>query len=190
MTRQTWNYSFIMVTSQCLMYFQHLVKRCLTLVSFLSPHLFFLSKIRVGLTDVETQSQCGGGALLLGMVLFLSFVFGCPWSLLLPGLLSGCGEQGLLCRCSVQASRGGFSCCRAWALGHVGSVAVVHWLWSTGSIVVVQTQLLCGIWDLPRPGTELALGGVDSLPLSHQGSPSRNVLFQFLGLIFFNFIWV
>ena len=39
-------------------------------MSFLSPTFFFLSKIRGGLTDTETQSQCGGGALLLGMVLF------------------------------------------------------------------------------------------------------------------------
>ena len=31
---------------------------------------------------------------------------------------SSCGERGLLSICSVQASYGGgFSCCRAWALG-------------------------------------------------------------------------
>lgn len=42
----------------------------------------------------------------------------------------------------------GFSCCGAWALGHVGSVAVV------------RAQLLPGR-DLPRPGLNphLVLGG-------------------------------
>ena len=31
---------------------------------------------------------------------------------------SGCGERGATLRCGVQASHcGGFSCCRAWALG-------------------------------------------------------------------------
>ena len=39
---------------------------------------------------------------------FIYFIFGCAGSLLLPGIFSSCGEQGLL------------SCCRAWALGFAG----------------------------------------------------------------------
>ena len=32
-----------------------------------------------------------------------------------------CSKQGLLSSCSAQASHcGGFSCCRAWVLGHAG----------------------------------------------------------------------
>ena len=36
-------------------------------------------------------------------------------------IFSSYGEQGLLSSCGAQASHcGGFSCCTAWALGHVG----------------------------------------------------------------------
>ena len=58
---------------------------------------------------------------------------------------------------SAPASHcGGFSCFRAWALGHSGSVvaavwAVEHWLTSVGA----RAQLLCGTWELPRSGIEL-----------------------------------
>ena len=46
----------------------------------------------------------------------------CSWA------LSSCSEQGLLSSCGARASRyGGFSC-GARALGHSGSVAVVHGL--------------------------------------------------------------
>ena len=42
-------------------------------------------------------------------------------SSLLWGLFSGCGEGGLLSSCSAWASHcAGFSCCRAWTLGHKG----------------------------------------------------------------------
>ena len=54
-------------------------------------------------------------------------------------------------RCSVWASHcGGFSCCGAWALGMWASVVVAHGLSSCGS----RAYLLCGMWDLPRPGLE------------------------------------
>ena len=63
--------------------------------------------------------------MLLLLLFFPSFmaVLGlcCMWA------FSSCGEQGLLLTCSAQASLcGGFSCCGAWALGHVGSVVVVR----------------------------------------------------------------
>ena len=48
----------------------------------------------------------------------LLFTFGCAGSLLPPRAFSSCCEQGLLTGCSARASQpGGFSCCRAWALG-------------------------------------------------------------------------
>ena len=48
------------------------------------------------------------------------FIFGCTGSSLLHGFFSSRGEQGLLSS-AVQASPcGGFSCCRARALGHAG----------------------------------------------------------------------
>ena len=47
--------------------------------------------------------------------------FGFAGSSLLHRLFSSCGEWRLLSRCGVWTSRGsGFSCCGAWALGHVG----------------------------------------------------------------------
>lgn len=83
------------------------------------------------------------------------FFFVCPFfflvfiwfwlceSLLLCGLLSGCGEQGLLSSCGVWISHwDGFSCYRARALEltgfshcRIGSGIVVLGLQSTGSIV-------------------------------------------------------
>ena len=56
---------------------------------------------------------------------------------------SSCGEQGLLSSCSAQASHHcGFSCCRAWGLGHGLSSR------ST------RAKLLCSMWDLRRTGME------------------------------------
>ena len=47
----------------------------------------------------------------------------CVWA------FSRCREQGLFSSCVAWASHcGGFSCCRAWALGALASVAVTHWL--------------------------------------------------------------
>ena len=55
-------------------------------------------------------------------------------------------RAGPLCGCGVLASScGGFSCCGAWTVGHVG-------FRSCGP----RAQLLQGMWDLPRPGIEPA----------------------------------
>ena len=89
----------------------------------------------------------------------LPFIFGCARSLLLLRLFSSCREWGLPSGCGA---RGGFSCCRAQAVGHVGSEAVVH---------RASCSQACGV--LPRQGLNLCLlhRQVDSLPLSHRGSP-------------------
>lgn len=58
------------------------------------------------------------------------------------GLLSSCGVWGSPC--------GGFSCCRAPALGLLGFSSWAHGLNSCGA----QAQLLCGLWDPPGPGIE------------------------------------
>ena len=70
----------------------------------------------------------------------------CAWA------FSSCSEQGLttLC-CSAQASYcGGFSCCRARALGAQASVVVARRLSSCGA----QAKMPCGMRDLPGPGLE------------------------------------
>ena len=90
------------------------------------------------------------------------FILGCAESLLLRRLFSSSGKRGLLL--PAWASHcGGFSCCRAQALGLSGfsscsvgtqsswlpgSRVQVQWLWCTG------LAALCGMWDLPRPGIE------------------------------------
>ena len=102
--------------------------------------------------------------------------------------LSSCREQELLRDCSAQASLcSGFSCCEARAPGHAQpSVAVAPGLSSrgslapdTGSIVVVH-RISCstasGIFLDQGSNPCLLHRQMDSLPLSHQGSPApRNV---------------
>ena len=60
-----------------------------------------------------------------------------------------------------------------------GSVVVGPWRWSTGSITVVRwlsCSRACGIF--PDQGSNLCLlpWQLDSLPLSHQGSPEIRIL--------------
>ena len=106
-----------------------------------------------------------------------NLIFGHAGSLLLCGLLPGCGNQGRLSSCGVQASHcGGFSCCRAWAPGHLGfspcgSQALEHRLSGCGT----QAPLLHR-WDLPGPS--LRHWQVECLCQSHQGGPSVLNLFS------------
>ena len=59
----------------------------------------------------------------------LFYLFGCAGSLLLPGFFSGCGEQGLLSSCSVQASRfSDVSCRGTQGLGCGASVVAAYGL--------------------------------------------------------------
>ena len=94
---------------------------------------------------------------------FYLFIFGCIGSLLLcAGFLQLRRAGATLC-CSAQASHcGGFSCCRARALGVRTSVVVAHGLSSCGSRALerrlsscgTRAQLLCSMWNLPGPGLE------------------------------------
>ena len=60
------------------------------------------------------------------MYIYYLFIFGlhcCMWA------FSTCSKQGILSHCGARASHcSGFSCCGARALGHSGSVVVVHGL--------------------------------------------------------------
>ena len=97
----------------------------------------------------------------------LSFFFlaalGCVGSSLLHAGFLQLWQAGATLRCSVQASHcGGFSCCRAWALGMRASVVVAHGLSSCGSWALecrlsscgTRAQLLLSMWNLPGPGLE------------------------------------
>ena len=58
-----------------------------------------------------------------------SKIFGCAWcSLLCEQAFSSCNEWELLSSCGACASHfGGFSCCRAQALGHTGFSSCATW---------------------------------------------------------------
>ena len=92
---------------------------------------------------------------------FIFFIFGCVGSSLLSVGFLQLRRAGATLHCSVQASHcGGFSCCRAWALGARASVAVARSFSSCGSWALEHrlsscgswAQLLHGMWDLPGPG--------------------------------------
>ena len=109
--------------------------------------------------------------------IYLFIYFGLCW--VFAGLSFSCTKQGLLSSCSARASHcGGFSCCGAQALEHMGSVVGASRLQSTGSIVVahrLRCSPACGIF--PDRGLNQCLlhWQVDSLPLSHQGNPASNI---------------
>ena len=91
------------------------------------------------------------------------FFFGCVVSSLLRTGFLQLWRVGSTLRYGAQASHcGGFSCCRARALGARASVVVAHRLSSCGSRTLehrlsscgARAELLRGMWDLPGPGIE------------------------------------
>ena len=93
------------------------------------------------------------------------FIFGCTGSslLLCVGFLQS-EQAGPTLQCGARASShcGGSSCCRAQALECTGF-----------SNCSSRAQLLCGMWNLPRPGIEpMSPAMADSYPLHHQQSPN------------------
>ena len=109
---------------------------------------------------------------------------------------------GATLSCGAWASYcGGFSCCRARALGTRASVVVAHRLSSCCSGALehrlsscgAQPYLLCGMWDLPGPGLKpvspaLAGGFLTTAP---PGKPWRyfyNSLFGLNPILFHSWI--
>ena len=97
------------------------------------------------------------------LFIYLILFFDCIVSSLLHVGFLQLRQVGATLCCSVWASHcGGFSCCRARALGARASVVVAHGLSSCGSRALehrlsscgAQAQLLRGMWDLPGPGLE------------------------------------
>ena len=134
---------------------------------------------------------------LLNKFIYL-FIFGCVgFSLLHVGFLQlqhvgflQLQRAGATLRCGAQASHcGGFSCCRARALGVQASVVVACGLNSCGLRALERmlsscgpwAQLLCSTWDLPQPVLEpvspaLAGGFSTTVP---PGKPGK----QFLDMV-------
>ena len=108
------------------------------------------------------------------------FTYGCAGLPCCMGF-SLVSASGGLCRYSVWTSRwGGFSCCRAQALGHMGPVLAAPRLQSTGLVVVPQGLSCPEAWGIfLAQGLNLCLlhWQSDSLLLSHEGS---SFIFKFL----------
>ena len=93
---------------------------------------------------------------------------------------SSCSKWELLSGCSAQASHcGGFSC-GAWALDHKRFSSCHsqphNWL----NNCVSQASLLCGKWNLPRPGIELLSPALQGgfLTTGPPGTPSFSYSWQ------------
>ena len=110
------------------------------------------------------------------ILLYLFVCFDYCGSLLLLGFFSSWSERELLF--IVGSSLQWLLLLQRWALGLKGSVAVVPGLLNTGSVVVAH-RLSCSMASGIFPNEESNLGllhwQVDSLPLSHQGSPPTPV---------------
>ena len=83
------------------------------------------------------------------------FIFGCARSFLLCGLFFSWVKWRLLSRCSASASYSDCSCCWARVLGWAGFRSCGSWTPEhRPSSCHAQTELLCGMCDLPGSGTE------------------------------------
>ena len=97
---------------------------------------------------------------------FYLLIFGCIGSLLLGGLFTSCGEQGLLYSCGAWASHSsGFSCCRARAQGCKGFSSCESWDLEHR---LNSCSAACGIFLDQGLNPCLLHWQADSLPLSHQ----------------------
>ena len=115
----------------------------------------------------------------LYLLLFLA-VLQCWWQ---HSGFSNDGERGLPSSCCAQTPHcRGFSHCRAWAQGHVGSAAAAPGLSSTGSAAVAHRlgcSVVCGIFPDQGLNPCPLHWQADSLPLSHQRSPKYVFFFFF-----------
>ena len=118
-----------------------------------------------------------------GIFYLIYFIFGCAGSLLLRRPFSSCSKQGPLSRCGTWMSRyRGFPHCGSWALGLSGFSscsglqfrALEHRFSSVAHRLSGPTAR--GIFN-QGPNSCLLHWQTDSLPLSHQGSPTKwNIL--------------
>ena len=108
---------------------------------------------------------------------FIYLFFYCAGSWLLCMLFSSCREQGLRSSCIVWASHcGGISCCGALALGRANFSS-----WGFQAL----GHRLSGIFLDRGLNSCLLHQQVDSLSLSHQGSPIFTLNFFYFKFIYF-----
>ena len=97
------------------------------------------------------------------------FICGCAGSLLLHAF-SSCSREGLLSRCSAGASHGSHFCCRVARLSDCGLSSYGTW---------AGCSIACGIFLDQGSNSHFLHWQVDSLPLSHQGSPGLFISLAF-----------
>ena len=111
----------------------------------------------------------------------------CAWT------FSSLGERVLLFVCAPTARShcSGFSCCRAQARGTWASVILIPGFQSMGSVVNgAQSQLLRGLWNLPRPGIELMFPALAGIFLSMVPPGKFNCFFFWIVNYFLMFVFL
>ena len=127
----------------------------------------------VQISDHSSANEChyrdntGSALVYLFTLILLFFIFDCAGSLLLHvgflQLLAG----ATLC-CGTQASHGpGFSCCRAWVLGPMGSVVTASGTSSTGSLVVAHWFSFLWHVDSSQTRAQIHVSFTDRQILNH-----------------------
>ena len=132
-----------------------LMRKCFG-VSMIEEILLCLMRIIFSIAWVGTGRRLDGcpvfalSTSLLGWYLFFFFLiiyFGCIGSSLLRTGFLWLRRVGTTLHCSARASHcGGFSCCRARALGARASVVVARGLSSCGSRALEHGLSSCGAW--------------------------------------------
>ena len=109
------------------------------------------------------------------LIIFFSF-FWLNWVLVAVHRLSlVVASGGYSAFGSWTSHGGGFSCCRAQALGTPASVAAPRGLSSCGQ----QAQLLCSMWNLPRSGIEPATSSALACGFSSTVPPRKSKYIYF-----------
>ena len=146
------------------------VIRCKSLLLINSLKIYFSKEIQ---TSLSQQSHEKKKALKKIISAFIYFWL-CQVFATCTGFFSSCRGWGLLSSSSARASHcGGFCCCRAEALGHLGSAlpasrAQAQQLWHTGLVAprILLDQGLNPCLPHWQAGSYL---------LSHQGRPSNSI---------------
>ena len=112
------------------------------------------------------------------LIYLFIFILGCIRSLLLCLLFFSSGEQGQFSSCGAWASHCGDFRCGASLQGVRPSVVATHGL-SSSVAHRLSLSMECGIFPNQVLNPRLLHWQVDSLSLSHQGSPAWNQEYNF-----------
>ena len=147
---------------------EHMIKRLKSEILSLNIQILALPCT----TQMNDLLQCCASAFFFYIQFYL-FIFHYAGSLFLHARFSLVATSWGYSLLWFESFCGGFSCCRAWTLGHMGSVVVIPRLQSTGSTVVPHRfgcSTACGIFPDQGENWSLLNWQVNSLPLYYQRS--------------------